>query len=237
MPSDVLTATLIKTQQLTHDVFDLQFKTDRPFPFHAGQFVSIRFPTDKPPFFRAYSIDCRPHPDHRTLQFCIKHVDGGPASTYLCDLKEGDMIELKGPSGVFLADQFEVNTYYFITTGTGIAPLKAMIEDLLLNRGDTQTPIFLVFGFRSERDMFYCDYFETLKQQFPNFDYVVTLSQPSDSWNGLKGRVTDYLKTNLHDPLTKHYYLCGLGEMVKDVRTYLAERGVSKDHIHYERYT
>ena len=237
MTKETVMATLATKRQLTHDVFDLVFKTHTPFPFKAGQFVSIKFPSEKPPHFRAYSIACRSYPDARTVQSCIKRIEGGPASSYICSLSEGDTVELKGPSGVFLADQPQVAMYYFITTGTGIAPLKAMIEDTLLNRGDTTTPIFLVFGFRSERDIFYKADFDRLQAQFPNFTYEITLSKPSPEWTGTRGRVTAYLDTHLTDPLSKHYYLCGLGEMVKDVRLSLSELGVPKTQIHYERYT
>lgn len=229
-------ATLIRKTQVTPDVFDLLFKTDPFFPFKAGQFASIRFPAQKPPFFRPYSIACRPHEDNRTLQFCVKKIPGGPASTYICELEEGVSVEIKGPSGHFLADQAAVKTYYFITTGTGVAPLKAMVEDMLIAKGIT-TPMFLVFGFRSEHDRFYLDACDALKSRFPNFDYAVTLSQPSPAWTGEAGRVTAYLQTHLTGVLDKHYYLCGIGEMVKDVRTYLQGLGVPKDQIHYERYT
>lgn len=237
MASEILTqAALVRKIQVSHDVFDFLFKTDKPFSFQAGQFASIRFPAPKPPLFRPYSIACRPHEDGHTLQFCIKKIPGGPASTYLCELAEGMSIEIKGPSGHFLANQATVGMYYFITTGTGVAPLKAMYEDMLITK-KVSTPMFLVFGFRSERDRFYLDMCESLKQRFPNFNYVVTLSQPSPTWTGEKGRVTAYLQAHLSDVLAKHYYLCGIGEMVKDVRTYLQGLGVPKEQIHYERYT
>lgn len=237
MAVDVLNAVVVQKTQLTQDVFDLILKTEKPFPFQAGQFAAIRFPTEKPPFHRAYSIACRSHPEPHTVQICIKRIDGGPASTYICALQEGDEVELKGPSGKFLANQTGVKRYYFVTTGTGVAPLKAMIEDILLTQKNTTTPLFLVFGFRSERDMFYVEYFEALKKAYSNFDFVVTLSQPSPAWKGLKGRVTHYLQAYLTDPLHNHYYICGVGEMVKDVRTYLTSLGVPKEQIHYERYT
>lgn len=237
MPLDVVSATLVKKSQMTPDVFDLIFRTHRPFRFKAGQFVSIRFPAEKPPFYRPYSIAGRPHSDDSTVQICIKKIADGPASTYICDLEEGAEVELKGPSGVFLANQPNVNRYYFITTGTGIAPLKAMIEDLLLNQGNATTPIFLLFGFRNQRDMFYVDHFDALESQFPNFRYVTTLSKPDPDWRGHRGRVTDYLNTHLTTPLENQYYLCGIGEMIKDVRTMLTEKGVPKESIHYERFT
>ncbi len=233
----IVKAKLVSKRQVSRDVFDFICETEAPLPFKAGQFVSLRFPAEKPPFHRPYSVACRPHPPgDRHFQFCIKKIPSGPASTYLCELSEGAELEIKGPSGHFLADQQDVPFYYFITTGTGIAPLKAMIEDLLEVQG-VKTPMFLVFGFRGEVDQFYTDWCREMKARFANFDYAITLSQPTPEWLGLRGRVTDYIIHHLQDPAEKHYYLCGVGEMIQDVRQHLESRGVSKDKIHYERFT
>lgn len=239
MPSEITHATVTSIEALTHDIYHLVLKTESPFPFHAGQFLSVHFPSDKQNAWRAYSIASRPHTDERTIELCVKRIPGGPASTYLTDQTIGARLEIKGPAGKFLANQEGVGRYVFVTTGSGISPLKSMIEDLLVNREMT-TPIFLLFGFRSDADQFYLDRFDALAKRYSNFSYAVTLSQPSPIWTGARGRVTRYFdRTDPHMlPLKEddHYYLCGVGEMVKEMRALLEGRGVSPARIHYERY-
>jgi CDP-4-dehydro-6-deoxyglucose reductase len=82
---------------------------------------------------------------------------------------------------------------------------------------------------------------ETLAQDYPSFRYLTTLSRPEADWQGLTGRVTAHLDEALGfrtpaDIVETDVYICGLKEMVDDVRTELKKRGFDRKQIIYEKY-
>ena len=119
---------------------------------------------------------------------------------------------------------------FFVATGVGLAPIIGMIRSLAEKKNEAHK-IHLLFGVREEDDLFWIERLESMKQQYPQFDFAVTLSRPTLQWTGLKGRVTDHI---LQDIGTHACYLCGNVDMVKDVRTILLENGVHAENIHFE---
>lgn len=234
-----------------------------PFIHKAGQFVSVKVPTASQSttstqpthVFRSYSISSKPTSGY--FELCVKVIENGLASNFLANLPEGNEIEFLGPIGNFgfkeqAQEQPEIqpqtqledplNTKnripFFIATGTGIAPLKSIIEDELAK--GNQQKMHLLFGVRHIKDIFYKDFFEKLSKEYQNFTFDLTLSRPEDeSWaksGGKIGRVTDLLKTLELDPKNTTAYICGLKEMVEETTRNLASKGVSKDQIHFERF-
>jgi len=142
------TAKLVKKTVLTSDVFELSFGPTAPFSFQAGQFISVKV-VDNPasPVIRGYSISSRPIPSSSNFELCVKIVENGRGSNWLNSLKTADEIQFLGPTGKFVFDENFAGTHLFIATGTGIGPLKAMIEDQLLNKNATKK-LHLIFGVR-----------------------------------------------------------------------------------------
>lgn len=101
----------------------------------------------------------------------------GVCSNYLCDLKPGDKVRLTGPSGkrFVLPRAPNAHDYVFFATGTGIAPFRAMLHDLL-NEGCTGR-IALVMGSPYATDLLYHDEFLGLQARHPNFTYLTALSR------------------------------------------------------------
>lgn len=231
----LLTATLKEKKQFTEDVIELKFETPQPFNYLAGQFVTYKIADKVPPCFRAYSISEAPSKDGNTLATCLKVIPGGRGSNWLNSLNIGDKVEFMGPSGKLLFNTSPEKLVLFISTGTGITPMKALIEDEL-NKGNKQK-MHLLFGLRYIKDIFYKDYFESLSARYPNFTVEYTLSRPEDdSWTGSKGRVTEILdKMNL-DPKNTEVYMCGLKDMILEVTNMLKTKGLEENSIHDEKY-
>jgi ferredoxin-NADP reductase len=232
-------ATLTKHIKLDDDVFELHFETEDPnFEHKAGQFVTIKIPQPAaaPLIMRSYSISSMPTPGK--FELCVKLIEDGKGTNYLNLLKEGTQIEFLGPLGHFVFKTPENKSALFIGTGTGIAPLKAMIEDEL-SKNSTQK-MHLIFGVRHIKDIFYKDIFETLATKHPNFTYDITLSRPeSPEWEeqgGKTGRVTALLKTLDISPNSTEIYICGLKDMVLDVTESLQQKGLPKEAIYFERF-
>jgi NAD(P)H-flavin reductase len=87
---------------------------------------------------------------------------------------------------------------------------------------------------RTESELIYVDEFKNM----PNMQFVPAVSQPDRPWNGFRGRVTEYMRSVGNDFPWRdtEYYLCGSGPMITETKTFLAEKGVAKEHIHVEKY-
>lgn len=220
-------AKVTEKKVLNHDVFELHLETTEPFNFEAGQFITIKIcDSDPKPCFRAYSISSAP--SGSTFELCIKEIPNGRGSCWLNSLEPGAKIEFLGPNGKFNFTTDASKTVLFIATGTGVAPLKSMIEDQL-RKGNTQ-PMHLLFGVRHVKDVFYKKHLVNLVNE--NFSFDLTLSQPEEEWSGLVGRVTDHIP----DIENTEVYICGLKAMIDSVHEILIKKGLPEESIHHEKY-
>lgn len=201
--------------------------------FKPGQFISFEvakkgFPL---PAVRPYSIASPPGRQDR-LTLVLNLVPGGPGSTYLFSLCEGDRTIFKGLAGSFYLKDDAAKDLLFVATGTGIAPVRSMIM-AQLERGTSQT-VTLFWGLRSQRDLYYQDEFAALARQFPQFSFITTLSQPEEGWPGPSGRVTALVRDRITSVRNLAVYLCGNSGMIQEVTTLIQARGLCP--IHKEKY-
>lgn len=231
-------AKLLRAQKLTNDVCWFDFVCDSgDFEFKAGQFLILNVADGKePPASRAYSISSRSGRDGGGFSLCVKLIPGGRGSEFLGALQPGDKVEFQGPNGHFVLDESYTASgkkLIFVATGVGLSPFLGMLEHIFAT--GLQREIHLIFGTRYEEDLFYTEQFAQWKNEHPNFDFVVTLSKPTENWTGQTGYVTDHL--DALQPGNSEVYICGNGQMVKDVRGIALERGFSKENIHFELFT
>lgn len=227
-------AQVTKNIAFTEDVFEIHFRTEEPIKFQAGQFVTIKIADKIPPCFRAYSIATCPKQDCHEIKTCVKVVPFGRGSLWLKSLKEGASLDFIGPSGNFVFKNPKHKSF-FIATGTGITPFLSMIEDQL-EKGNSQA-IHLLFGLRHIKNVIYQDFLAELRQKYPNFSYDITLSRPENGgWKGKTGRVSFVVENSEIDTADTDYYICGLKEMITDVRQILQKKSVPEQSIHFEQY-
>jgi CDP-4-dehydro-6-deoxyglucose reductase len=203
--------------------------------FTPGQFVSVIERLDGKEITRAYSI-ASPRDGNR-FALCLNRVVDGIVSPYLFQLKPGDEVEMGEPLGYFTL-RHPGHRSVFIATGTGIAPFRSM---LLEHLPKTHPRITLLFGVRYEQGLLYRDELEHLAKQYDNFHFMPTITRPTEAWTGRTGRVQAHLDEALalqsyEDPSTLDVYICGLKEMVDDVRAELKKRGFDRKQIIYEKY-
>jgi Na+-transporting NADH:ubiquinone oxidoreductase subunit F len=167
-------------------------------------------------------------------------VPPGVVSSWLFSLAPGDRVVLSGPFGSMHALQSE-REMIFVGGGAGMAPLRSIILDQLLNVGADRTISFW-YGARSRRELFYSDQFEALAEEHAGFRWTVALSdpQPEDSWSGPTGFIHEllyeqYLQAH-PEPEECEYYLCGPPLMIQAVRTMLDELGVPPEHILFDDF-
>jgi len=228
---------VIEKQWISPTVFKLRFKPSRKINFSPGQFLSVRIPVEgsKKPLRRCYSFANSPEDAKKHgFEICVKEIPDGKGTRFLADLNPGDVFEASAPHGIFQFRPTEAKrTAVFIATASGIAPIRSILQSNFFKKNRPKHTIVL-FGAKNESEILYRGEFEKL-----GIETVYAVSQPEGNWLGFKGRVTDILK-NL--PATwnwQHtdFYVCGTGEMAKDVENILTGCGVGMKNIHTEAYS
>ena len=235
MPLQLFRAAVCRIRDLTHDVRELDLRLMEPpqLTFKAGQFVSFEVGQNekKQALIRPYSIASQPsRPDVLTLLFNL--VPGGPGSTYLFNLKEGAETQFKGPAGTFRLRDDPARDHLFVATGTGIAPIRAML--LTLFEQDAACAVTLFWGLRSRQDLYYQDELAAWAKTHPRFTFITTLSRPEDGWSGERGRVTRLVEERVTSVNNLAVYLCGNSGMIQDVTGLIQKKGLCP--IYREKY-
>ena len=229
-------ATVEKIFFLTPTVkhFVLKYDESADTRFIAGQFLMVHLEKDGKPHKKSYSIASSPSLGKR-IELCIKLVEGGYVSTWFFNLKEGDRIHTSIPYGIFTVREPWQDDLVFVGTGTGIAPLRGMIQNLY-ERGCAKN-IWLVFGNRYETDILYEKEWRELEKTRPNFKFIPTVSRGTD-WKGETAYVQDLVK-KLFDGKTqgKDFYGCGLVPMCQQLKSTLIEMNIPRERIHFEQFT
>jgi ferredoxin-NADP reductase len=237
-PFQTFTARLTRSSALSEFTKHLEFemKAVTRFGFVAGQWMS--FKTTKPDgeeMTRAYSVASPPGDDNH-FALCLNRVQDGYMSNFLCDMKAGDEVGCSGPFGDFTLRP-PLRDTVFIATGTGIAPFRSMLHWLLAEESRHQgKQLSLVFGNRTEKDIYYHDEFLRLASAHANFHYLPTLSRGGPTWQGLRGYVQEHFPAITQGRTDMHAYICGLDKMVKANRELLKSLGCDRKAILYEKY-
>jgi ferredoxin-NADP reductase len=223
---------VIENLKETPSVNILGFSIGEDFAFKAGQFFNVHLQNNGKIFSKSYSISSIP--SHKGfIETIIKRVPNGFASNYLCDLKEGDEVEISGPYGTFVLKEPLINDIVFVATGTGLAPFMSMLYDLFERKFDKN--ITLIFGVRTVDDIILRDELQQLSRWYPKFTPVFVLSRDPE-WTGEKGHVQDIFKKLIDNPFGKDIYICGLSPMISDMKKLCAEMEIPKENIHTELY-
>jgi len=206
------------------------FDSDATMNFTPGQYVSIKVANTR---INSYSIATRE--EQNRFGLLIDTAPGGPGSKYFENLKLGDKISFLGPFGVFTYKPDDSGHLLFLATGSGVAPLRCIIDDLLKVK-NVQTPITLYLGLRSQNDVFWEKYFERLAQDYPNFHFVLAISQPDESWQGKSGHITELIEHDFPDASKVSAYLCGNKMMIEQATNILISHGANKERVYTEKF-
>jgi len=226
-------AELIEVREIAPNVRHFVFEVPevRDFYFVPGQFVSLTHTIDGKEITRPYSIASKPGGNRFDL--CLNLVEDGLFSPWLFSLEPGDEIETSAPLGFFVLRNPQHDAL-FVATGTGIAPIRSMLEAWLGQ--DDPRQLTLLYGVRYEYGLLYREEFEELARKHPNFDFRPTLSRPEPMWRGRTGHVQAHLVEAVVERPDMDVYICGLKAMVDDVRALLKGMGFDRKQIIYEKY-
>jgi ring-1,2-phenylacetyl-CoA epoxidase subunit PaaE len=210
------------------------------FRFKPGQHLPVRASIGGEEQRRTYSICCPP--GGPTLRIAIKRVAGGCFSNWANDtLAAGGSLEAMPPAGRFVLPDGDGSARLIVAfaAGAGITPILAMVRHALAT--EPATSFTLVYGNRAPESIMFRQELEDLKDRhMGRFTLLNVLSRNEESSAPLlEGRITGDKVKALAAALFKpaevaHFFLCGPGSMIKEVRNTLLELGVPRERVHHE---
>ncbi|MBI3980588.1 hypothetical protein HY345_01160 [Candidatus Microgenomates bacterium] len=204
----------------------------REINFTAGQYATFII---SPSARRSYSFCSNPRIKN-IVELCTDNLPQGVGSSWWNKLHVHNQVEFLAPLGKFIVDINLEKEKIFIATGTGIAPIRSMILDLLENQKYKQ-PLRLFFGVRNEENKLFFEHFRQLEDKYPNFIFQPVISQPNGEWQGEKGRVNDLVsKTEPKSLNRSEFYLCGSHSMIVGIKEQLMTMDVNQEDVHFEQF-
>lgn len=225
---------VLSTTFIIDSIKFLILKPQEQFNFFAGQYLVFKL-ADK--VSRSYSIASQPGIDE--IEFVIGINKDGVGSSLINYLKVNDYVDAIGPLGFFTIEKNVKNiddndSFIFIATGTGIAPIRSIIKDLLINK-KIKNKINLFFGLRYDNQAYFFDEFNNLANKYSNFIFTPVISRPSSNWAGEVGHCQDVMK-NFDLNKNSFVYICGSTQNVLSINEFLLNFGFNKNRIFYEKF-
>ena len=205
--------------------------------YAAGQYIDFLLSEGKR---RSYSIATAPSPDGSMIdiELHIRHLPGGLFTDRLFNdgVKVGQIIDFEGPLGTFYLREDSTRPIVFLASGTGFAPIKAIIEHAF-NRKVTR-PMRLYWGGRVRADLYLDALARRWADEHANFTYVPVLSEAraEDQWRGRTGFVHRAVLEDFADLSAHEVYASGNPAMVEAARHDFATRGLQREHFHADSF-
>lgn len=199
------------------------------FSFLPGQYIDVIGPNG---IRRSYSL-ANSNFSNKLLELHIRAVEGGGMSQYWFNqARIGDLLRLTGPLGTFFLRETANVDLIFLATGTGIAPIKSILESMIAMPVDKYPKsVTILWGGRTLQDL-YLD----LNTIYGNHTFVPVLSRPNNGWAGAKGYVQDVLLRLNPDLEKAAVYACGSNVMIHSARDRLIHVGLSPKRFYSDAF-
>jgi len=235
MPVRVSTLT-----QQSHDVMQvrLQLPAADTFRYHAGQYIEFIL---RDGARRAYSMANAPHTQAAApgVELHIRHMAGGKFTDHVFGaMKEKEILRVEGPFGSFFLREDSDRPIVLLASGTGFAPIKALIEHMQFKA--ITRPTVLYWGGRRPSDLYMHDWVQARAAEMPHLTYVPVVSdaEPEDGWTGRTGFVHQAVLDDFADLSGHQVYACGAPIVVESARdTYSAQRGLPPEEFYADAFT
>lgn len=216
----------------------LQLPAADTFRYHAGQYIEFIL---RDGARRAYSMANAPHTQTETpgVELHIRHMPGGKFTDHVFGaMKEKEILRVEGPFGSFFLREDSDKPIVLLASGTGFAPIKALIEHLQF-KGITR-PTALYWGGRRPQDLYMHEWVQARAAELPWLRYIPVVSDalPEDAWGGRTGFVHQAVLDDFADLSGHQVYACGAPIVVDSARAaYSAQRGLPPEEFFADSFT
>lgn len=234
-------ARVIQMEALTDDVMRLvlQLPASQPVNYYAGHYLDVILKDGRR---RSYSM-ANPPQENNQIELHIRHLPGGAFTDHVFGatepaMKERAMLRTEGPMGSFFLREESSKPLIFLASGTGFAPIKAIIEQMQAQ--NMQREVRFYWGGRRPKDIYMMEQAQQWAQTLPNFSFVPVVSEAlaEDNWTGRTGFVHHAVMEDIPDLSGFEVYACGAPAMIENAqRDFVAQCGLDEAVFYADAFT
>ncbi|PWJ57228.1 ring-1,2-phenylacetyl-CoA epoxidase subunit PaaE [Dyadobacter jejuensis] len=239
-----VTVVAIQQEDALTKTFLLRRTDGEKLVYSAGQFLTFLFNFHDQPIRRSYSFSSAPQVDTEPA-ITIRRVENGTVSRFwFQEVKVGDCFDVLEPAGRFVISEQEVATpsdLVLVGAGSGMTPLFSILKHALVSMPHQH--ILMISASRNEKVSLFSKAINQLAIQYPaRLRFIEVHSQPTDDWQGLRGRLNNsriqaLMEGNLRYPMQHaRFFLCGPKALMRTVDITLRFMAASRDHIRKEHF-
>ena len=225
------TAEIVLNEQRKPGISILTVAPDQPLPYEPGQHVTVQTPR-WPRVWRPYSVSCRPREDG-LMTFHVKAIPGGWVSNALVyHSSPGDELILGPALGTMTLRPAGDRDLLCIAGGTGLSPIKAIIEQAVRESSACPRQIYLFYGARTRNELYDLPDLWHLADAYRGLQLTPVTSDDL-AFDGMQGNVGRVATRHMPHPECEAY-VAGPPGMVRDTIRALARSGLPRERIHYD---
>jgi CDP-4-dehydro-6-deoxyglucose reductase len=216
----------------------LQLPANQNLQYRAGQYVEFIL---RDGARRSYSMANAPHDlgSPPAIELHIRHMPGGKFTDHVFGaMKEKDILRMEGPYGSFFLREDSMRPMILLASGTGFAPIKALIDHMRHQRITRQAVLY--WGGRRPRDLYLHEWCVQAATELPWLRYVPVVSEalPEDGWSGRSGFVHRAVMEDFPDLSGHEVYACGAPVMVDAAQQdFVAQCGLAPEAFLADSFT
>ncbi len=231
----MMPARVMKMTRAAPDVMLLEFKlpANDKFVFLAGQYVDLIL---RDGTRRSFSMANAPH-DNAFLHLHLRNYAGPFSQHVFSTMKEKDILRIEGPFGTFFLREDSAKPIVLLASGTGFAPIKAIIEHAL--HTGVKRPMTLYWGCRMRADLYLHELAERWQRE-GLLRYIPVLSDApaSDNWSGRTGFVHRAVMEDFPDLSGHQVYVCGAPIVVESAhKDFTSKCGLPEEEFFSDSFT
>ena len=224
-------------------ILQMQLPANDRLQYHAGQYIEFILRDGSR---RSYSMANAPHTQLDTpgIELHVRHLPGGKFTDHVFGtMKEKDIVRMEGPFGSFFLREASDKPMILLASGTGFAPIKAIIEHLQHKHAqdlNDRRHAVLYWGCRSKADLYLHGWAANAAASMPNLTYIPVLSapEPEDAWTGRTGLVHHAVMHDHPNLMNHQVYACGAPIMVESAqRDFVMRSGLPEDEFYADSFT
>ena len=224
-------------------ILQLQLPANDRLEYHAGQYIEFIL---RDGARRSYSMANAPHTqiDRPGIELHLRHLPGGKFTDHVFTaMKEKDILRIEGPFGSFFLREASAKPMILLASGTGFAPIKAIVEQLQFRQAQSpgnERRVELYWGCRRRTDLYLHDWALQAAQSLPNLRYIPVLSEPApeDGWSGRTGLVHQAVMLDHPNLMHHQVYACGAPVMVDAAQhDFVMKCGLPDDEFYADAFT
>lgn len=215
---------VVHSEQLAPQILQLLMQPEKPIAYQAGDYLMLGFTTKE---LKPFSIAAAPREDG-LLECHIRNQADSEWMQALFSVKTGDQLVMQGPKAQMQL-QAQTGPIIFVAGGTGFAPMKALLEELL--RQNPSQTLYFYWGARTQADLYMHQSMLDLSTNYDNVTYIPVISDNTQDWPGKTGLVHQQVLQDHPQLANFTVYLCGPWDMVQTAKQDFLNAGLADKHF------